>query len=227
MPIKDKDGNVYRLRGPNPVMKTQDQWDKNKVKLINFDFEEEIVSGEKNDLLKKVLNKPTEENVLVLGTSVKETPIEVKPPEPVKIPEIQPLEPVKIPEPVSIKAPIPQSNDSKTSGEAPDIYDNNELTQHKVQIYCLPIFEKLVKDELYGDSYILTSYGTKFHFEGIVVEEEDLYCTCWSERKIPSKAIIYPRNQSRRWWQVQSVEPERDGYLIHAAPTQENPDFTD
>ena len=48
MGIKDKDGNVYKLRGPNPIMNKQDQWDKSKIKLINAKWEDIIFEDEDN-----------------------------------------------------------------------------------------------------------------------------------------------------------------------------------
>ena len=36
MAIKDKDGNVYKLRGPNPLVKNRSDWDRSKMKLINM-----------------------------------------------------------------------------------------------------------------------------------------------------------------------------------------------
>jgi len=53
MAIKDKDGNVYKLRGPNPLVKNKSDWDSSKIKLINFDhLKEEIVK----DIEKKLNN---------------------------------------------------------------------------------------------------------------------------------------------------------------------------
>lgn len=37
--IKNKDGTIYKLKGPNPLMKEQDQW--NKFKIHNFNWEPE------------------------------------------------------------------------------------------------------------------------------------------------------------------------------------------
>jgi hypothetical protein len=36
MTIKKKDGSIYKLRGPNPLMKEQDLWDKNEFILHNM-----------------------------------------------------------------------------------------------------------------------------------------------------------------------------------------------
>lgn len=44
MAIKDRDGNVYKLRGPNPLVKDMSDWNKDAVKLINhFGSKEEVV----------------------------------------------------------------------------------------------------------------------------------------------------------------------------------------
>lgn len=50
MAIKDKNGNVFKLRGPNPILEKQEIWDKSQVKLINITQEELVVEDEKNPI---------------------------------------------------------------------------------------------------------------------------------------------------------------------------------
>lgn len=54
MPIKDTDGNVVRLRGPNPLMKDQEVWDKSKLTLINMYWEPLIIEDNKKTVKDKV-----------------------------------------------------------------------------------------------------------------------------------------------------------------------------
>lgn len=42
MAIRDSQGNVYKISGPNPLMKAQNFWDRKKITLINFAFGKSI-----------------------------------------------------------------------------------------------------------------------------------------------------------------------------------------
>ncbi len=46
MPIKNKDGSPYSLRGPNPLMNTQDRWDVAKLVFHNLTWAGKTVSDE-------------------------------------------------------------------------------------------------------------------------------------------------------------------------------------
>ena len=47
MAITDKDGKVYKLQGPNPLMKDQDKWDMNDIVLHNFKWGSEVIEDTK------------------------------------------------------------------------------------------------------------------------------------------------------------------------------------
>lgn len=74
MTIYDRDGNVYRLRGPNPLMKTQQSWDPSRVEVINFEQVEEI-PVEAAQIPVPIIEMPA---------PVTEIPVPEKLPEPVK-----------------------------------------------------------------------------------------------------------------------------------------------
>lgn len=223
MPIKDRNGNIYKIQGPNPVMKEQEFWDKSKLKFINFVHQEETVSDEGRIVIQDVVNKnepvPKKEieNILVLK------------PEPII--ETQPVIEEIVIQPEPVIAPKPTMVEKKPEPEnQPDFYDQdqlNKINKIKIQVNCLPVFDREVKDEVYGYTYTVKSYGDKFTFEAVMIEEDDLFCRFWTNKKIPSSSIVYPKNQSRRWWQVQELENFENGYLIMAVLTQANPDFTD
>lgn len=84
MTIKNKDGSVYVIRGPNPAMKSQTVWDKTKISLINF------------NIGKNVETEPTNYKPVIMETP---KPIVEKQviPEPVIVKPIDP--PVIVPEP--------------------------------------------------------------------------------------------------------------------------------
>jgi hypothetical protein len=69
MVIKNKDGSVYRLSSPNPLVKNQEKWEKNNIILHNLNWEqkiielnepEEIIIEEKKEEIKKEEIKPKE-----------------------------------------------------------------------------------------------------------------------------------------------------------------------
>lgn len=217
MAIKDKDGNIYRLRGPNPVMKTQNAWDQKSIKLINFEFQEEIVD-DKGQIVAEILqqaNVSSNENLIHFKPKtksqeeIKETPLQVQ----------------KIP----INSPPSRSENSRTPGDEPVIYNEKDPVSRakKTYIYCLPILQKQIIDSIYENEYQEDIYGNKITIEAIMLEEDDLFCRFWTNTLIPEKSIVYPRTQTRRWWQVNSLQQEGKGYTIFATPTSKNPDFTD
>lgn len=204
MPITKKDGTIYQLRGPNKIMKDQEFWDTNNIKFINMKFKEEVVPDKGKTIVKlqpKEEIEIVEENLLIMPTKViVEEPI---------------IEQPIIEEPI-VEQPIV---------EQPIVQQPKKLPE--TTIYCLPIVVREVEDSLYGEKYNVSEYGNKFSFQGIIVNDEDMFCKFWTKTKITKDSIIYPKNQSRRWWQVQEIEETDGGYLIMSTPTQVNPDFTD
>ncbi len=67
MPIKNKDGSTYTLRGPNPLMKNQERWDKAKIVFHNMKWggttlaDDTVVDTFKTDLIIPVNPEPTPE----------------------------------------------------------------------------------------------------------------------------------------------------------------------
>jgi len=53
MVIKNRDGTVFKLKGPNPLMKSQEIWDKHSIKLINFNNKELFVEIDSKNPIKE------------------------------------------------------------------------------------------------------------------------------------------------------------------------------
>ena len=83
--IKRKDGTIFRLRGPNPIMDEQEIWNGKDFKLHNFDSDEEHVQmAPKIKFEGMNFENLTEIEPEEITVEIKETPVppEVKPKQP-------------------------------------------------------------------------------------------------------------------------------------------------
>jgi len=199
MVLKNKDGSVYKLRSPNPIGKKQDEgWKKDEIVLHNFSWGES------------------------------------------KVDDITPLNPYSTianpkPDPVPDPAPIPEIKYSVDTipVETPQPQPSSKF-KVTVSFYCLPAEVKTVKDTLYGEIYQRRTYGKKFSFEAIVIEATDLKIRFWSTiDKLSKGSIVYPYRYSDgqpyseyRWWEIYLIEEKSGGFLIEAAPSKDQPDFS-
>jgi hypothetical protein len=192
MAIKNPDGSVYKLKGPNPLMKTQKLWE--NCVLFNMNLNNvEVVPDRKK---KSVKSKPVQQDKI---------------PEPVL--EVQQVE-VK-----NIEIELPEI-------ELPKIELSDTLSEHKVELICLPVKIERIVDELYNTVTNQLSYGSSFVFEAFVTLEEDLFIEFWSTKLIEKHSIVYPRNVKKRWWDVSEIEVKSGGYLHKAYISDYNPDFS-
>ena len=118
MAIKDNDGNVVRLKGPNPLMKEQEFWDKKSLVLLNMKWD----------------------SIIEKCTQPQRGKIQAIKPKP------QPKAEVKLePEPDNVVV-LPQKE--KPQKEEPQKYPSNVakiLAERKRSFHCLPTI--LTKDE--------------------------------------------------------------------------------
>jgi hypothetical protein len=212
MAIKDKDGNVYKLRGPNPLVKNKSDWDNSKIKLINFDhLKEEIVK----DIEKKLNN--VKKNQIEKENKKEESKV-IKPDDFVK--DIADNE---------------DKNEEKNNKIEiiEEKKENNEIDQiigeKGVEFFCAPVigFKKIV-DELYGSSYKKPKYGTPFLFKLIIIDASDLQIQIWSPVELEKDSIIYKKNKQggERWWKIMEIEEKTKGWLCVANTSDINPDFS-
>lgn len=109
--------------------------------------------------------------------------------------------------------------------EEPEVGNNED---DKVQIWCLPASYKKYKDSLYGEEYKKINYGSKFLFEAISIEQDDLSFIIWTNTKaVTEGSILFPRTYDKRWWRVQSIREENGGYTIAAMISDYQPKFSD
>lgn len=232
MAIKDKEGKVYKLRGPNPLMKDQVDWDKKKTKLINVGWESEVIEDKRNPVKKF----ETDFNVVKIGDELglipnKEATAVVQPQEFIK--EIQESKPEVI-EPVIEDEPTPEPVEPPPAPKPKEvILDVDQrlariLRERGVQYYCAPaVGKKLHVDDLYDSRYHTIQYGDKYIFDAIVIDQSDLQLQFWCVKPLNVESIIYRKIKEggERWWRVNDIEPKTGGYLVLAIPSDTNPDF--
>ena len=216
MAIKDKEGKVYKLRGPNPIMKNQKKWDMKKLEFINMGWSNEVVVDERNPIKKF----KTDFNVVDIGqelglVSNEEAATVVKPQE--FIDDIQ--------EPVVVEEP---KEDQVVLNVDPQLA--KMIKERGVEYYCAPVVgKKQHVDDLYDESYYTMQYGDKFVFDAIIVEESDLEIQFWCVRPMTVESIVFRKivkSFAERWWRIKHIEPKTGGYLCRAITSDTNPDFS-
>lgn len=224
MAIKDKNGNVYKLRGPNPLTKDMSDWDKDHVKLINLGYKTEIVHDQRSPI------RQAEENV----TKINEKLNLYEGPEPPKVipPKdfIEELsEPVvHLPEP-PVEVPEPKSADPVQPTFAVDNRIAEILKERGVEYYCAPVIgHKKVVDELYGSHYQTPKYGTSFIFDAVVIDLSDLELQFWCVKSMTKDSVVYRKisQGGERWWRVNQIESKTGGFLCTCGISDVNPDFS-
>jgi hypothetical protein len=215
MVIKNKDGTIYTLRGPNPVMINQDLWQDFEIHNMNF-TEEHSEDTFTNRKQSKKVN---------LGSTV--TVQDSSPKEKIKIPKIE--EYVKPPEiKVELTTPIPilPKEEHDPEVERPVRISEKLRNYKKTILCCLPADVKEYYDKLYGEKSVKYTYGQKFTFESVVVTETDMEFVFWTHlNKIQKYSIFYPKNEKKRWWQAVAIKEAPEGVFIKCAPSMNHPSF--
>lgn len=210
MVLKNKDGTVYQLKKPNPIMVQQDIW--TDYETHNMSFQEEIVlnSNKETTKNKKKINlgqtiidtNKNQENREVV--SVQSTPIKEEIPIEKKEPEIQDEQKIERP---------PSVNSS---------FENYK----KTVINCLQAESKTILDDLYGERSTKVKYVSKFSFEAILIDEDDLNLVFWTHLdKVTKYSVLYPQNREKRWWKVNEIKKAPEGFFIVCIPSEYHPNF--
>lgn len=218
MAIFTKDGKMYMVEGPNPLVKKQVSWDRSKLVFHNFRWDEikngmaSCASGEPNT--------PTEPEVH--EKSAASEPIRENP-EPDETPEKQ---------------------DQVELSEGGKEFDLPYI-KYKVLCHCMPAKVEERADSFYGESWGRIKYGNKFVFPCVVISSTDLSFEFWTSdprNQVTEKSVIYPFSyevhngatnsydkvpyDDYRWWKVTSREPKEGGWLFRSNPSDIQPDFS-
>lgn len=222
MAIFNKDGKVYVLEGPNPLVEKQAKWEPSQLIFHNFKWDEVTIKGNQ-------INKPA--NVQTKSPPLPQAPESVPIPIPVPVPVVRPEE---------NKNEFPPSQEPKRDFDLPHI-------KHKVLSYCLPAKVERKTDKLYGESWMKVLYGKKIVFPSVMTEVTDFGIEFWTSdpnEQITEKSIVYPfayevhnshtESYDRvpydeyRWWKVSEKKKiDEGGWLFRAVPSDTQPDFSD
>lgn len=226
MTIYDSDGKVYKLKGVNPIMKDQADWDKKKIQLINMkSWKSEIVEDERNPVDKF----KTDFNVVDIGEDLGlfEGP---EPPQTEVVKAKDFIDDINQPEPVVEKPVVEEPEMIEESVVLDlDVRAARLIKERGVEYFCAPaIGVKEHHDDFYGSSYKTIQYGDKFLFDAVLIDQSDLQLQFWCVRRLELNSVVYRklRQGGERWWRVTSVEPKSGGYLATATVSDSNPDFS-
>ncbi len=214
MAIKDRNGNVYKLRGPNPILEQQSTWDKSAVKLINIGKNCETIS-------KKEAITEINENILVIR---EEKSVSITAENFIKE-IVQPTEIFFSSEPEEIiKDDLTEVTQINVDSKLAKI-----IQERGIECFCAPaIGSKKHVDPLYGTTYQTTIYGEQFLFDAVIIDQSDLELQFWCIRPITLKSVILKKvkDGGERWWRVNHTEPKTGGYLVLCVISDSNPDFS-
>lgn len=222
MALKNKDGTVYKLRGPNPVLKDQKLWDSFKVHNMQVQGEIQPDASDiqairtdfqvRNNFLDDLDQAAAEQEANSIDIKVVESVAKTE------LPKLQISEPIKVKETRAVEAPLPETIPAKS------------IDVPKIFIYCLPAVIKSKTDEVYGDNYQTIKYNDPFSFEGIVLDQSDLTFKFWTQTdsltsQIQHGSVLFPKGNQRRWWRVQNKIEKTGGWIITAHPSDFQPHF--
>lgn len=211
MALKNKDGSVYRLATPNPIMKTQTLWGNEQFTLHNMKWTSEKYQD--TIQIKTVQQEPKEETFISdleesksqSGSRVIETNVSPK--------EIQKQE-SKVYE-----------RKTEVHEDKQRIEENIKSEIEKVFIYLLPANIRTKRDDLYGDIVKTVEYGKPTSFEAVELEQQDFYFKIWTDIDISLGSILYPKTNFKRWWKVKDKEKKADGWILTSMPSDYQPSF--
>lgn len=203
MTLYNKSGTVYKLSGPNPVMKDQKMW--GDFITHNMTWKPEFSEAD-------AVVQPINSNFYVKESFLDEL-------EAAK-------EEIKV---VETRQPETQMEFHKSVIIADT--ENNPIPASKEEIektfiYCLPAQIRERQDVLYGDSYQTIKYGEPTSFEAVVIAQNDFSFEIWTDfNKIEKGSILYPKTGFKRWWRVQKKSQKAEGWLLKSIPSDYQPSF--
>lgn len=222
MSLLSKDGKPYKcFSEPNPIVKDQEELPTNELIFHNFKWQPLIMSGVPKR--KKPILKPVERPIVGM---VEET-IEPKKPQKTKV-VTDFLELLKT-EAKAIKKEIPVEPPKK---EIVDPFENDAT----VLVHCHPAVIKEKIDEFYGEKRYKLEYGNKFSFHALIIDWDEFEISLFCKEELKKGSIIYPSKyvygseeqlQMYRWWSISNIVPKNDGFIIFAAITDKQRDFSD
>ena len=214
MVIKNKDGTVYKISQPNPIMIQQEKW--NDFIIHNMNFEKNILEDAKN-----VPKKPAK---LKLGT---ETTIKEEARIPLPTPHVEKND-FEIPNfnDIDNNVPEPTQESEKEQVLRPTNINEKLKIFKKDVMHCMLADTKESVDPLYDEKRVKVTYTKTFTFENIIIKDDDMQLVFWSHLDFLTKnSVVYPRNNTKRWWKISGIKKAQEGIFFSCVPTNVQPSF--
>lgn len=198
MALKNKDGSVYKLQKPNPVMKEQSLWANEKFILHNMKWVGEVAED-------KTEINPIQSDLVIQDNFVDEL-AESKPEE-------------KKEEPVFERKVV-------TAPDVRKIEEEKHPEIQKIFVHCLPAIIRTKTDDLYGETYQTIQYEKPTSFEAVVLTETDLNYEIWTDTdSIGLGSVLFPKTGNKRWWRVKSKNQKANGWVLICILSDFQPSF--
>ena len=214
MPIRRKDGSIFKLRGPNKIMITQKFWDDEERTVVHNFHDLSKVTLEEENLDRPQIELPPEPAIEIM------LPVEVDT-------EVY-IEKAELPE----KIEVTEIKEVKPSPPEPPPAPAENLSRHRqadiTEFFCLPAKAKRLVDELYDEDVLTVSYGDPFKFQATIPHYSDHKIVIWTTvDKVTDRSVIFHR-ANRRWWRIELINPDPsgDGLLMACNPSDLKPDFS-
>jgi len=169
MVIKRRDGSIYRVSHPNPIMTQQDCWLDDILTTHNF---------ENQDIIKLDSQK------------TKPTPEEPKP-EP-KVDMLKAFEEKYAKEELKIQKAAEEKIEFKVEPPKPKSVGQSLF-------YCLPAKMLYIRDNVYDDEIVRIQYLAPFTFTCKVLPSNNINFIIQTEQKLTESSIIFDRERRQWW----------------------------
>jgi hypothetical protein len=200
MPIKNPDGSIYKLHGPNKLMEGQDHWEKSKLTLHNFDWKPVVFDDPAHP------GRPA--------------PIPMGPPPTLEEIPQEPEEEV----PEAVEAP-PEPPEPTMVYHKPKAHESDFVG---LGCHCLPATLDAEYDALYGSRKKTIQYGVPFITKIMPIMLGDVLAAFdTDDDRVTTGSILYPKTYEKRWWRVSSVGEHKIGvFTLYCEISDQQPYFS-
>lgn len=225
MTIKNKNGEDYKIRKPNPLMKNQDNW--SNFTVYNMEMNGSIVekiakiAHEKTHLVigkTEIISSKKAEKKEVITIDNKPVP----PPTEMPLPTLPPPAFSAIKTPInSLMDEVQARNIQRPTNVHPKM---QKMTRNVINCLLAKIEEKV--DKLYEDKIFKVRYSKEVSFEAVIIDESDFQFSFWTHLDyITRKSVVYPMNRDKRWWKIDEIKKAPEGIFCSCTPSDIQPTF--
>ncbi len=95
----------------------------------------------------------------------------------------------------------------------------------QVKLYVLPSKREEIYDDLYREKRIHLTYKTPLKMVAQLMRNDHVYFTVLSEKSFDKGSILfYP--EDKRWWKVQQITQQSNGFILDCVISEIEPDFS-